>query len=201
MRRVLIVPLVGLLAAACASAQAKGSPDRPALDVPPPPPHEVQLPTDPIEPVGEIPNTPSGAGPGATRSPRPPAPKPAGAEARPDARPGDAKPADAKPENPASDQPAPVAPVPPPPSPAPQLKTPQTDTNAAAKAVRTTIDRAKNMLATVNFGPLSNERKKAYNDVKLSLQQAEDALKEGNIVFAQAMATKAETLAKELAGR
>jgi len=48
---------------------------------------------------------------------------------------------------------------------------------------------------------LSNERKKAYKDAQLFLQQAEDALKDGNIVLAQAVATKAETLARELAGR
>jgi hypothetical protein len=35
----------------------------------------------------------------------------------------------------------------------------------------------------------------------LFLQQAEDALKDGNIVFAQAVATKAEKLARELASR
>ena len=66
--------------------------------------------------------------------------------------------------------------------------------------MRTTIDTARGILNGVNFGPLSNERKKAYNDAKLFLQQAEDALKQGNLAFAQGVATKAETLAKELAG-
>src|SRR5262249_37029452 len=103
------------------------------------------------------------------------------------------------PATPPNPEPAPPLP---PPAPTPQLKTPQTsDTSGAAKTVRTTIDRARNTLNTVNFGPLSNERKKAYKDAQLFLQQAEDALKEGNIVFAQAVATKAETLARELAGR
>jgi len=96
----------------------------------------------------------------------------------------------------------PVEPPPAPVAPAAQLRTPQTaDTDGAAKAVQATLDRARNTLATVNFGPLSNERKKAYNDAKLFMQQAEDALKQGNFVFAQGVATKAETLAKELAGR
>ncbi len=80
------------------------------------------------------------------------------------------------------------------------MRTPQTaDTSAAA--VQTTIDRAKNTLSTVNYGVLSNERKKAYKDAQLFLRQAEDALKEGNIVFAQANASKGDTLARELAGR
>jgi hypothetical protein len=90
----------------------------------------------------------------------------------------------------------------PPPTPPAQLRTPQTaDTSGAEKAVRTTIDTARGILNTVNFGPLSDVRKQAYNDVKLFLQQAEDALKQGNLVLAQKVANKAETLAKELAGR
>jgi hypothetical protein len=96
-------------------------------------------------------------------------------------------------------------PVDPPPAPVPppaQLRTPQTaDTSGAARIVRTTIDTARGLLNSVNFGPLSNERKKAYNDAKLFMEQAEDALKEGNLGFAQGVATKAETLARELAGR
>jgi hypothetical protein len=71
----------------------------------------------------------------------------------------------------------------------------------AAKAVRTTIDTARGILNGLNYGNLSNVRKKAHNDAKLLLQQAEDALKEGNLAFAQGVANKAETLAKELAGR
>jgi hypothetical protein len=91
---------------------------------------------------------------------------------------------------------------PPPPVPSAQLRTPETaDTSAAAKAVRATIDTARGTLNGVNYALLSNVRKKAYNDAKLLLQQAEDAVKEGNLAFAQGLASKAETLAKELAGR
>ena len=89
-----------------------------------------------------------------------------------------------------------------PPANPPQLRTPQTaDGTEAEKTVRTTIDRARNVLNTVNFNPLSNERKKAYNDAKAFIQQAEDAAKQGNYVFAQSLANKAETLATELAGK
>jgi len=172
----------------CVSAQAKS--DRLPLDVPPPPAHVVELPAEPLEPVGEIPS-PSATNPGASRAPRPAAAKPP--EAKPE-----------KPDNPAAQSATPAetpAPALPPPAPAPQLRTPQTaDTSAAAK-VRATIDHARNSIGTVNFGPLSNERKKAYNDVKQYCQEAEDALKEGNIVYAQAVAAKAEKLAVELAGR
>jgi len=197
MRLYLIVLLAGLLGTACASAQAKGSPDTPGLNVPTPPPHEIELPAEPLEPVGEVMAAPPGTSPGTSRSARPAAPKPETAKGT------EAKPGETKPENPPAPatNPEPAPPLPPA-APAPQLKTPQTaDTSGAAKAVRSTIDRARNTLGAVNFGPLSNERKKAYNDAKLFLQEAEDALKEGNIVYAQAVATKAETLARELAGR
>lgn len=185
---IVLIPLL----TACASAQAKGT-DALALDVPPPPPHVVEIAAEPLEPVGEIPNpnTPAPTRPG----------RPAAREAAP-------KPDTSKPE-PKTDVPATTPAAPPetpapvaPPPPNPQLLTPQTsDTSGAAKNVRNTIDRAAKTLATVNRGPLSNERKKAFDDAKLSLQQAEEALKQGNIVFAQAMATKAETLAQGIAGR
>lgn len=188
-----LAPVIVLipLAAACASAQAKGT-ESAALNVPPPPPHAVELPAEPLEPVAEIPNAPGGTSPSASRPARPPAPKPDPSKSEPP-----------KPDVPAAapatppETPAPVAPPPP----NPQLRTPQSADTSAAASVRTTIDRAKSTLNGVNYGPLSNERKKAYDNAKLFIQQAEDALKEGNIVFAQANASKAETLAKELAGR
>jgi hypothetical protein len=172
----------------CASAQAKSSAEKLPLDVPSPPPHDIELPAQPLEPVGEI---PSPTDPGASR-PRPPAAKP------PETKPEKPDTPPAQPAIPA-ETPAPALP---PPAPAPQLRTPETaDTSAAAK-VHATIDHAKSLLNnSVNFQLLNNERKKAYNDVKQYCDQAEDALKEGNIVYAQAVATKAEKLALELAGR
>ena len=176
----------------CASVQAKSKPaDRPPLMVPPPPPRIIE-PAEVIEPVGDLPNSPSGA---ASRAPRREAPPKPASEARPEAKAG------ASSEKPLEQPPVESAPVPPP-VPAAQLRTPQTaDTSAAARTVRTTIDTARTLLNGVSFGPLSNARKKAYNDAKLLLQQAEDAVKEGNLAFAQGLANKAETLARELAGR
>jgi hypothetical protein len=195
MRKLLfVVPVLGLLSAGCAAVSAKAPPERPALVVPPPPARIIEPGTElPPEPVADLP-APSGT-PAPVTPPRsgrtreaPPKPDPKA----PDAKPGDAKPVEPPP---AAEPPAPV-------SPPAQLRTPQTaDTSGAAKTVRTMIESARNTLNSVNFGPLSKERKKAYNDAKLFLQQAEDALKDGNLVFAESMAKKAETLAKELAGR
>jgi hypothetical protein len=196
-RVLLAVSLGGLIASVgCASAQATGKPsDRPALIVPAPPPRIIEpaIEPPPPEPVAELPPPPSSAPP---RTSRPPAPKPAATEARAEAKPGEAKPGEQKPVD------LPPVDPPPPVSPSAQLRTPQTsDTSAAAKNVRVTIDTASGLLNTVDYAPLSNVRKKAYNDAKLFMKQAEDALKQGNLVFAQAVANKAETLAKELAGR
>jgi hypothetical protein len=185
-----LAPLVG----ACASAAAK-APDRPPLTIPAPPPRIIEPAPELLtpEPVAELPLPNSQPGPSSpTRPGRAARDTPPKAESKPaEPKPGDPKPVDQPPIEP----PAPL-------NPAAQLRTPQTaDTSGAAKTVRATIDTAQGLLNSVNFGPLSNERKKAYNDVKLLLQQAEDGLKAGNLDFAASMAKKAETLAKELAGR
>ena len=194
--RLCVLQLVAAISAlgmssGCASAQAKAA-DRPALVVPLPPARVIEPAEVVPEPVPDLPSPPSGAptGSGASRSSRTASPKPAASDARPEPKAGEQKPVEALTADP---QPPPAA------TPLAQLRTPQTaDT---ARAVRTTIDTARGLLNTVNFGPLNNERKKAYNDAKLFMQQAEDALKEGNLTFAQGVATKAETLARELAGR
>jgi hypothetical protein len=68
-------------------------------------------------------------------------------------------------------------------------------------SVHGTIDRTRVLLNGIDYRRLSTARKKAYDDAKRFAQQAEDALKGGNTVFAQSIAAKAETLARELAGR
>ena len=189
----LLIPLVGLVAAGCACASAKAPADRPALVVPPPPPRVIEPAPEPPtpEPVSDIPPAPSPTPPGRPGRPASREPKTQVNENKTEPK------AETKPAEPVIE---PVAP--PPPQPPPQLRTPETsDSTGAAKTVRATIERAKNFLGTVDYGPLSNDRKKAYNDAKLFIVQAEDGLKQGNGVFAQGVATKAETLARELAGK
>ncbi len=197
MRKYLVgLPLIALVATGCASVQAKGKPeDRPALNVPAPPPRIIEPGEIPPEPVPELPTPSPSSGSGAPRSTtRPTSTKPPASESKPEAKPG----ADPK----VGEIPTVEPPAPPPTAPPAQLRTPQTaDTSAAAKAVRTTIETARRILNGVDFGPLSDVRKKAYNDAKLLLNQAEAAVKEGDLAFAQGLANKAETLAKELAGR
>ena len=194
---ILAVPLVALAAlwgSACASAAAKAPADRPALNVPPPPPRVLEPPAelDP-EPVGELPSPPTTT-PAASRPNRQRESKNnTAAEAKPDVKP-EPKPAEVTPP--------PPEPAAPPAAPPAQLRTPQTaDPSGAAKTVQATIDRARASLNTINYNIQSDERKKAYNDVKRFINQAEDAMKQGNYVFGQAVAAKAETLARELAGK
>jgi outer membrane biosynthesis protein TonB len=193
----LIVALVGLvpLTSACAvPLKAKAPVERPALEVPPPPPRVVEpasVPDTPPDPVPDLPPAPAPARPSRPAPTRTTASNP----------PPEAK-QEAKPETPPASETAAQTTTPPPPAQVPQLRTPQTaDASEAEKNVRSTLERAKSALNNVNFTPLSNERKKAYNDAKAFIQQAEEAIKQGNYVFAQGVATKAETLAHELAGR
>ena len=193
---ILAVPLVALAALsglACASAAAKAPVDRPAMNVPAPPPRVLEPPAelDP-EPVGDLPSPPTTT-PTTSRPNRQREKNNNTADAKPEVKP-EAKPAEVTP-------PAPE-PAAPPAAPPAQLRTPQTaDPSGAAKTVQATIDRARASLNSINFGAQSDERKKAYNDVKRFINQAEDAMKQGNFVFGQAVAAKAETLARELAGK
>ncbi|PYR89677.1 MAG: hypothetical protein DMF84_23395 [Acidobacteria bacterium] len=192
-KALLLIPLIGLapMLGACAVASAKSKPaERPPLAVPPPPPRVIESAPqpDPVpEPVADLPPAPvPNKPPRAARDtgPRQEPPK------APETKTGEATPAE------------PPAPSPTVAQPAPQLRTPQTaDTTEAERNVRTTIDRANKSLGGVNYAPLNNDRKKAYNDAKMFIQEAEEALKRGNFVFAQGVATKAETLARELAGK
>ena len=185
---------LGAVVSGCASTHAKGD-DHPGLVIPPPPPHVVPITAEPIiEPVGEIPS-PSGGAPENRTTARPPRetpPKPQAGESKPDAKPVDTKPSDQPP------QPETVVP-PPAAAPPPQLRTPES--SGAEAAVRATIERTRGLLNTVDYRRLTAARKKAYDQAKAFAQQAEDALKAGNVVFAQSVVAKAETLAKDLAGQ
>ena len=194
LRFIVLAALVPALAS-CASVQAKTPASVPPLDVPPPPPHVIapasELPSMP-EPVGELPPPAAGQ---PNRQPRPTPAKPPANEPKAEAKPGEVKPPETAPVEQPKEAPKP-------PEPAPQLATPQTaDTAAAANAVHATMDRALGLLNTIDYRTLSRERKKAYDDAKMFLQNADKALKHNNVQEAQGLANKAETLAHELAGR
>ena len=180
------------LSTGCAAVSANTKPvDLPPMNVPPPPPRVIEPAPEPLpEPVAELPAAPpvSNAPRGGTR---PPAARPSTPEPK----------VDPKPVEPPPPDPAPVA-QPPVAAPAAQLRTPQTaDTSNAEKGVRTTLDRAKNLLNNVDYRGLTPDRRKAYDDAQRFIKTSEDKIKQGDFVFAQAVAEKAEMLARELAGK
>ena len=190
-RRLGVAALVAIVASsACVTTTGETVVSRPALEVPPAPPRVITpLPLPEPPPVEEPVEDPA-----VVKPPTPPKPKPA---------PNNSKPADPKQEPPPIE---PVPPVAPPPAPTgpppPTLSTPpQGDANALSRQIRDNIERTRRTLDKINYGPLSNDRKKAYDDAKLFATQAEDALKVSNLVFAKELADKAERLAKELQGR
>ena len=188
---VVLVPMLS----GCVSLSAKGkAPELPPMNVPPPPPRVIEPTPEPLpEPVADLPPAPTASNVPRGNT-RPPVSRPAPqAESRaPESKPSE-------PATPTQD-PAPVQPPPTPP--ATPLRTPQTaDSSNAEKGVRATLGRARDLLKNVDYGRLSPERKKAYDDAQRHMTQAEDALKEGNFVLADAAAKKAETYARELAGK
>lgn len=174
-----LLPLMALtatLGACAAKAQVRTEVELPLLDPPPPPPRVVtSYPEEavpvPLAPVVE-PATPV----------RPPA-RPARPENRPE---------------PAS-TPEPAAEVAKPPAPSLTLTpSPGTEIQTAA-AIRELMARAARDLARVNAAALSADGRAQFETARRFLQQADEALKARNVVFAGKLADKAATMAAVLA--
>lgn len=161
---------------ACAKAQATAPPAMPTLVPPEAPPRIVADyhpdPPLPAEPVSAEAVTPA---------PRPP--RPVRRETpRPEA---------------AADEPLGPPAVPPAPVPALALQMP----GVAAKAdqsVRTLLARAARDLGRVNYQALDADGRAQYETARRFMQQADDALKARNVMFAGKLADKAATMASVL---
>ena len=181
-----LLVLTAIGGAACTTTRAEVPLERPALDVPPPPPRMiVPLPPppqsprpDPVPALGE-------AGTSTTAKPRPSREKepPPKTEPKPEEKPAETTP----PANP---------------SPVPPLRIPAGgDPNEQAAQIRATIDLTRATLNGIDYQKLLEPRRKQYEEAKLFANQAEQALKEKNLVMAKEFADKAERLTKELTGR
>jgi outer membrane biosynthesis protein TonB len=170
-----------MAASACVSAQAKGDAGGPALAPPAPPPHTII----PVE-IVEEPAAP----------PAPPLPAPV--IVRPSSRPRAAKPE--KPAEKPVEKPDPGAAAiqPPAPVPAPPLQT-TANVTEVEKTIRARMAQASRDLDRIDSRALNPERRTQYDTAKRFLQQADDALKVKNLVFAEQLADKAATLAAALA--
>ena len=177
------------LSSACATTRAQTQEPRPPLDVPPVPPRVVEAVLPPqspqLEPVGELPTTPTSP----PVRPRPATREPPPREAKPEAKSTETAP---EPPTTAAAQPPPTV---------PPLRTPRTADGAQAeRQIRDTISRANGLLSRVDYRKLSAERRKAYDEAKQFIEGAEGAIRDSRFEYALELADKAETLAKQLQG-
>jgi hypothetical protein len=176
---------LALMATGCARLHARAEPISPPLEVPSPPPRVITttlpatatatattetIPADPLPAAPELPAE-------ARRPPR-------GAPAAPAAR------QEKPPEVPAPAPARPGATSPP----SPTLQT-TTKVEEVEQRVRATIAQASRDLGRINSRALTAEAKAQYDIAKRFVEQAGDALKAKNFVFAGQLADKASTLA------
>jgi hypothetical protein len=180
--------VAGILSGGCTKAQAKTSPDGPPLEMPAPP-ARVIAPAD--EPITAVP-----------AEPLEPTPAPANTTRRPVRRPTNTtdtatqKPEVSTPVEPVNPQAAPTEATATT-TPAPTLRAP----GSAEKPIRDRVTIAQRDLARVDYAKLTEDGRAQYEQSKRFIQQAEQALKDQNFVFAATLADKAATLAAELLGR
>jgi hypothetical protein len=172
------------LAYGCAHPRANTIADVPPLDVPAPPPRDVEPngteapPPMPLvsEPARENPVRPR---PTPREQPRPEAPKPEAA--KPEALP-------AEPPKPAED-----------PKPPTTLQTAPTQVEGEVeRGIRASLAKATTELNRVDYRVLNADARTQYDTAKRFIGQAEEAMRAKNLVFAKNLAEKAEALAAQL---
>ena len=165
------------LIAGCARAHAKTAPDAPPLDMPEPPPRDVE----PKETEVLAPAPPADAPEPAPRAP-----------ARP-------RPALPRSEPVPSQPPRPIEGTTRPPT---TLQTTPTRADGEVeRTIRTALVRATADLNRIDYRALNADARTQYDTAKRFVSQAQDALREKNLVFARNLADKAASLAAQLAGR
>lgn len=172
-----MVLLAATLSACAAKAQVRTEAEVPPLDPPPPPPRVIAV----YELEPELPPITAAAEP---VTPVKPPPKPARTEPKPESAATTAEPVDATAR----------------PSPGPSLTmmpSPGSESQTLT-AIRALLGRAARDLARVNAPALNADGRAQYDQARRFIQQAEDALKTRNIVFAGKLADKAATMAAVL---
>jgi type IV secretory pathway VirB10-like protein len=178
--------LCAFSAAGCAKAQAS-APAGPPLDVPAPPERVLAPVEEPVTASAPEPEAPPPA-PVAT-TPRTP-PRPPARRAEPE-----------RPETPPAVSATPPA-APPAAEPPRELRpnTPSGDA-AAERDARDKLARAARDLSRVDYAKLNADARSQYDQSKRFTEQAQQALKDRNFVFASTLADKAAALAAGLAPR
>ena len=182
--------LVSVLASGCVRTAAKTTPDAPPLDMPAPPPREME-PNDaetpaPVPLVSEP----------ARSTPQRPRPAPRENPPRP-AEP--AKPVEPPKIEPPIETPLPVEEAPRPPS--TLQTTPTTAEGEVERGIRASLSRANLDLNRIDYRLLNADAKTQYDTAKRFIRQADDAMRAKNLVFAKSLADKAAALAAQLGGK
>jgi hypothetical protein len=178
-----------------AGAQAKTTPDNPPLDMPAPPPRDVEpteVETPPPVPLAQEParNAPSRR--------TQPAREPARTEP---ARPAEPPKAEPTPPAEAAKPATPPATEEPPKPPTTLQTTPSAAEGDLERTIRATITRATSDLMRVDYRTLNADAKTQYDYAKRYMRQAEEAVRAKNMLFAKTLADKAAFIAAQLAGR
>jgi outer membrane biosynthesis protein TonB len=189
MKTLYLLALVSALASGCMRAAAKTTPDAPPLDMPAPPPREME-PNDAETPV-PVPLVSEPA-----RS-TPPRPRPAPREQTPRVEPP-------RPVEPPKPEPPPIEPVKPPDEPARPpttlQTTPATAESEVERGIRESLSRATSALNRIDYRALNADAKGQYDTAKRWIRQADEALRAKNLVMAKDVAAKAAALAAQLGG-
>lgn len=172
-----LVLLTATLTACAAKAQVRTEAELPQLEPPPPPPRVVAVYTPEPEP---LPITPAVE---PATPVRPPA-RPARPEQKPEAVTVQPEPAEAA--------------VRPPTGPSLTMTPTPGSESQTVTAIRDLLGRAARDLSRVNAASLNGDGRAQYDQARRFIQQAEDALKIRNIVFAGKLADKAATMAAVL---
>ena len=170
---------MAVLAAGCAKAKAQVEPEMPVLEPPPPPPRVVAVYEAEPEPVPAVEPEPVET----TQAPRPRPNRPAGTRQEGSTRPEPAPPPASRPSTP---------------PPSLTLKPSAGAESKTEASIRDLLVRAGRDLGRANYGALDSDGRAQYDTAKRFLQQAEEALKTRNYVFAGKLADKAATLASVL---
>jgi hypothetical protein len=184
-----MLALLSSSAAACTHAQAKVQPELPPLEVPAPPPRVVQAIETPPPPQIALPVAPRTDIRAQPQAPPPRAEAPRSAEPpKSDQPPAEPPKVSDEPQKPAV--------------PATTLQTtPTRREGEVEQRVTSLLNQAKSDLDRVNRQALNPAAQNQYDTAKRFVTQAEEALRERNLVFASNLADKAATLAAQLPNR
>lgn len=181
-----MISAAALAAGGCATVGAKTQPEPPSLDVPAPPPRVI-VPPEP-EPAAPTTPVPDPEQPSQQKPVRRPAP-------RPEVKPDPARNQKTEPPPPVVET---VRPVPPPTTATLEQDLPKTQVGEVEKQIRDQMSQARADLSRVNYEKLNADGKSQYDTAKRFVDQAEQALREKNLVFAAKVAEKAAGLAASL---